>query len=230
MNKTNEEMDENNGARGFQPARIVSGGMGCFLNPPGHPEHSYHVETYADWWHYQRSEPDGLMSLTTALLSEYISGGMQRRIDRILTGWEASKPALDAPECREWIRRVMRHFATCYRGDESLGQMAWYAGNVRIRHDWDPMVHTDEHCGVHLIRKYYPEYMPVWQDFGEGAFTVYEGLDGEPLWSWRLDTMAWIRTERVATLRESYRAGGQAALSPQWFPGVLIENDETKKV
>lgn len=136
---------------------MVSGGMGGFLNPPTHPEHTQHVETDLR----KRPENRGGMSLSTTLECEWMDDATKAAARTALDSWQ--RPPMDAPEVIAWILQVLGYFKGCYRGPDPEPE-CWHAGRLSID-DRDPMQHLDEHAGVRLIRKYYPEFMPTAQMF-----------------------------------------------------------------
>lgn len=63
-----------------EPGQIRTTGMGGFLNPPNHPEHSYSVEF--DLW--RRPENRGGMSLTCASTCEWLDDETKREAKELL--------------------------------------------------------------------------------------------------------------------------------------------------
>lgn len=133
--------------------RIRSSGMGGFLNPPTHPEHTHSVETDL------RKHPDnrGSMSLTAAVDSAWLADETRADARRMLEGWIA--PDLDTPDVQEWILQVLGYFRGCYKG-EGAEPECWHAGTLRIVKTGEALPPVQEHAGVHLIRKYYPAFVP----------------------------------------------------------------------
>jgi hypothetical protein len=132
--------------------RIADGGMGGFLNPPNHPEHDHHVRgPYGD-----------CCSLSCAVSDQTLLGSIRQEAQAILEAWD--RPSLDSPEVREWITQVLGYYRNCYRG-QGAEPTCWHAANLLIDPERKPMEHANDHAGVRLIRKYYPEYMPTEQDF-----------------------------------------------------------------
>ncbi len=76
---------------------IVSGGMGNFLEPPGHPNHD---------WHIQSGETT-FYSLTAALDATDVPDMLKADIQKLLDNAQ-----LDLSE--EWIQNVYRHHHNCY--------------------------------------------------------------------------------------------------------------------
>jgi len=139
--------------------RIVEGGMGGFLNPPGHPEHDWHVETDLR----RKPENRGCMSLSYAAMDETLDPATQIQVQNLLDQWGSDLPPLTAPTVVDWIHQVLGYYKSCYnfQGEES----GWHVGCLTTDSDLDPLENTDFHAGVHCIRKFYPEYRPSRCDF-----------------------------------------------------------------
>lgn len=138
---------------------VTNSGMGGFLNPPGHPEHSMSVQTG------RSDNPNGIYSLSSAINSEWLSPGLRGRCSGILKRWEANKLPLEHEDVQEWICHVLGYFKGCYKGQTKDGAESWNASDLKIDSECDPMTRADDHAGVHLIRKYYPEYQPRIEHF-----------------------------------------------------------------
>jgi hypothetical protein len=145
-------------------------GMGGFLNPPTHPEHSMHVET-----HYRNHRVSGGMSLSAAVKCEYLADHIRASAKRVLDAWQ--KPSLNSKAVKQWIRQVLGYFRNCYKGDGNEPE-CWNAGTLKIMpkneaNAWGvyPVLPSiDEHAGVHFIRQYYPEYVPTAKEFAEAKW------------------------------------------------------------
>lgn len=142
-------------------------GMGGFLNPPGHPEHTHHIETDLRRRPWNR----GGMSLSTAVKCEYLDDATRAAARKLLDTWLANKQPLDSPEVQGWVRQVLGSFKGCFKGQETAPGAGdeWDVGKLRINSEVDPLLNADLHAGVHLIRKYYPEFIPTAEHFG-GAY------------------------------------------------------------
>jgi len=139
-----------------EKGRIVNGGMGGFLCPPSHPTYSQHVETDLN----RRPEYHGGMSLETAIDCDWLDNATRAVARTILNSWK--RPALESPEVQEWILQVLGYFKGCYCRGDGAEPEDWHAANLAI----NPENRTvDEHAGVHLIRKYYPEFTPSEEHF-----------------------------------------------------------------
>jgi hypothetical protein len=128
--------------------KLVNRGMGGFLNPPTHPEHEWSVIEI------ERNREVGSMMLTLAAEQSF-----QPAVDK-LAAWVA--PPLDSSEVQDWISQVLGYFKGCYKGQ---GEDGWNCTKLRIHQKPDPMLNIDTHAGVHLIRKYYPEFTPTKEHF-----------------------------------------------------------------
>ena len=78
--------------------------------------------------------------------------------------WECNKLALDSPEIQDWILQVLGYFRGCYNllPWEEAG---WNVSALTISQLLDPMEYIGQHAGVHLIRRYYPEFAPTPEQF-----------------------------------------------------------------
>lgn len=125
--------------------KLVNRGMGGFLNPPGHPEHDWSIQsTYGDTFS---------MSLSSA------KGAAQGK----LNSW--CPLPLDSEPVQDWIAQVLGYFKGCYCGQDKQGQTSWNVSDIRITNEIDPVLNQDLHAGVHLIRKYYPEFVAEGKHF-----------------------------------------------------------------
>lgn len=141
-----------------------SSGMGGFLNPPTHPEHTNSVEIDLD----KRKENRGCMSLSAAVECEWLSDTTRAWAKELLDGWK--KPNINSPEVKKWIRQVLGYFKNCYKGAGEEPE-CWHAGKLDIVPEDSLQLHPiDEHAGVHFIRQYYPEYVPTEQEFKEAKW------------------------------------------------------------
>jgi len=147
----------------YERGRIKSGpreGMGGFLNPPGHPEHTMSVETDLR----RRPENRGAMSLGAAAEAEWLHPATRAEAKRHLANWHANKLPLDHPDVVDWRHRVLGYFKNSWKGD---GAEPWNVANLRST--MPPGGSPNDHAGVHLIQKYYPEYQPTPDDWA-GAY------------------------------------------------------------
>ena len=133
--------------------KLVHQGQGGFLNPPTHPEH--------DWCVHSSYDDTFWLSLTAAAESEWLNSGTRLAAKAKLRAWQPLPITDEAVQ--DWIHQVLGYFHNCYKGED--GPEAWHAGKLRISEDADPVASADLHAGVHLIRRYYPEYQPTAEDF-----------------------------------------------------------------
>ncbi len=128
-------------------------GMGCHLEPPGHPSYTAHV-----------SEGTGEMSLDCALTSALVHESVRVEIRAMLDAYVP--PPVTSPSVRRWIAEVLAYYKGCYR-NAAAGDRQWYAGYMIIANarSVNPMEHVDNHAGVNFVRKYYPDWAPTKEDF-----------------------------------------------------------------
>lgn len=125
--------------------KIENSGQGGFLNPPGHPEHSFCVHSvYGDtFW----------LSLSTAAYdSDWLNCETIGKARGILKRWERNKKPLN--EIQDWIYKIMGYFNTCYTPNNKDRNVS----NCLIKKKWNPLKHQGRHLGVLHIRQYYPEF------------------------------------------------------------------------
>jgi hypothetical protein len=141
-----------------EQGRIVTGnGMGGFLCPPTHPMHTQHVETDLR----RRPENRGRESLEYAVEDETLTNATRAAARTVLNSWKA--PPLDSEEIRGWVLQVLGYFRGSY--NMTLTEEGWHCDKMTFDHELDPMDHIENHAGVHLIRKYYPDFTPTREDF-----------------------------------------------------------------
>jgi hypothetical protein len=161
---------------------IVRSGCGGFLNPPGHPSHTFSV------YEGPRRDPRSIMSLESTIGAEWLSEKVRAEAKALLDGWAAEETALtpeeqtetlmqrgyfrltlSAPAVQEWILQVLGYFRGCYRNPNVDGLRQWAVSDLIINRDRNPLEYLDEHAGVRLIRQYYPGFAPTAEHFG-GAY------------------------------------------------------------
>lgn len=150
-------------------SRVISGGAGCFLDAPTYPTHTHSVETDLD-----RSPANcGSMSLEYAATCDYLDAETRKQAADMLAGWQA--PAIDSPDVQAWILQVLGYFHDCYRGAGEEAE-CWNVSNLEIwGSNWyEPRLQAGiyprpitDHAGVHLIRKFYPEFIPTAANWAE---------------------------------------------------------------
>ena len=142
--------------------RIVAEGMGGFLCPPGHPAHEQSVETDLR----RQPEKRGYMSLKAAVDCEWLDNATQNDARDLLTKWQMQdRLPIDAPDVQEWVLQVLGYFHNCYNLRDSSIAENWHVANLTIDIRINPLIHTDCHAGVHLIRSYYSEFVPTAEHF-----------------------------------------------------------------
>lgn len=138
---------------------LKPGRCGCFLEPPNHPTYSWEI-----------SDRNNLMSLNS--VEENPSWFDKHTIERakeLLANW--NKLPIDHPEVQAWIHEVLGYFKNCFANQVMLhvnnDKRAWNASHLYIMNidPFYPHNMVDEHAGVHLIRKHYPDFIPTEQDF-----------------------------------------------------------------
>ena len=145
--------------------KMGDGGMGGFLNPPGHPEHTMRVHELCPGW--KKYGPD------MSSLSSYAENGTDEscrdRCRDILAAYVG--PATDSPEFQAWARQVMGYFRNCWRQPECVRKFRGISDakqwNCDMLYMGAPLkLHTiDDHAGVNFILKYYPGWVPAPEDF-----------------------------------------------------------------
>ena len=143
-------------------ARLSSDrGMGGFLDPPEYPSHSFHIETDLG----RRPHNRGSMSLEAAEGAARLDPTTRKEVRELLNKWKSSRPPLDSPKVRKWVSQVLGYMRNGYRNPDVVGSAQWNASNLIFDTTRDPVRNADDHAGVRVIRKFYPEYMPTDSDF-----------------------------------------------------------------
>lgn len=148
-------------ATATEQGRIVSGGMGGFLNPPGHPEHSMHVETGLR----RKKENRGGLSLSAAASCEWLNRETRHAARLRLNAWAKAKPALSDAAIQDWIMHVLGYFRGCY----VRPYCSRNADQLRIDSKLNPLANAHTHAGVAFIRDFYPDFHPSASHFA-GAY------------------------------------------------------------
>jgi hypothetical protein len=139
--------------------KIVSGGLGGFLNPPGHPENSFHVET----------DLGPRLSLSSAVNRDWLDSKTRQSAEQMLQQWEAGKSLISDPDVQNWIRAVLGYFKFCY----IRPYFSHNANDLLISLKLNPLANAHTHAGVHFIRAFYPEFHPSSQHFEEAYWGRY---------------------------------------------------------
>ena len=144
-----------------EKGRIASDGMGGFLNPPGHPEHTFSVETDLR----RRKEDRGRMSLSCAADCKWLNRETRHSARRLLNQWKKEKPAVSDPAIQDWICRVLGYFRNCYVAPFK----GTNADQLIIDSKRNPLANCHAHAGVCYVRRFYPEFHPGAEHFA-GAY------------------------------------------------------------
>lgn len=127
-------------------------GAGSFLEPPFSKTHKWGIVAGYDRGNgYQEYS-----SVDYYLEDEHVPEEAKIQIRQIIGKEE--RPDITDPEVHDWICRVMGYFKHSYRNPVTG---SWNAGELKIDVNSNPeytIAHQDGHAGVHLIRKYYPEF------------------------------------------------------------------------
>lgn len=134
---------------------VVNQGMGNFLCPPGHPSHAYCIETDLR----RRPENRSRCSLETAAECEWLDAKTVNTARKLLDDWRPLSQESD--EVQAWILQILGYFRNCYCCGDGTKPEDWHARNLVIAKSGP----VDKHAGVHLIRKYYPEFVPSDEHF-----------------------------------------------------------------
>lgn len=133
--------------------RIAAGGMGGFLNPPGHPEHDWHVEGY-------RGDCASLSSCVNSTASDW-SERVRKQAAAKLADWV--KLPLSSPAVDDWVRQVLGYFRGCYVGAD--GNRIADKLHMFAHPPGTELANAATHAGVLFILDFYPDYLPQQADF-----------------------------------------------------------------
>src|SRR5512135_3790184 len=143
-------------------ARVVRNGSGDFLDPPWYPTHTYSVETDLR----RRPGNRGSMSLSYAAEeAPWLDEDTRKEARALLDKWKKDRPSLTSAKVQDWIHQVLGYFKGGYRNPAKEGATQWHASNLIFDQERDPVADADDHAGVHLIRKFYPDFVPSASDF-----------------------------------------------------------------
>lgn len=107
------------------------------------------------------------MSLTAAAKDSWLDPATRAEARKMLKAWQPPPP--NSPEIIDWRQQVLGYFRSMYRNPNAAKGEEWNASTMIVDRDRDPLENADDHAGVHLIRRYYPDYVPTEEDFG-GAY------------------------------------------------------------
>ena len=149
-------------------ALIADSGMGGFLDPPDYPTHSFHIQTDLG----RRIQHRGSMSLESAegTDSAWLDPTTRKEARELLNKWKSSRPPLSSPKVQKWISEVLGYMRSGYRNPNVAGSAQWNASNLIFDAARSPVANADDHAGVRLIRKFYPEYIPTEEDFANARW------------------------------------------------------------
>lgn len=131
---------------------LVDEGMGGYLNPPGHPEHTYSIQGFRGG-HEVRG-----ISLREALDDEY-AGSIRGAAKNLLNKWSKGRPAAP-PE--EWVKQVYIYFQHCYskngtnRSETDCITYGKFWGNAEQEKDANPYFHL----GFLFVNEFFPAHGP----------------------------------------------------------------------
>lgn len=131
---------------------MVDSGMGGFLNPPDHPEHSYSIEGC------RGGHVVEMMSLSSCL-DDYYRGGVRGAVKAKLKQWEQNRPAVPP---HEWVVKVYKYFRHCYskdginRGVDDCVTYGKFWDNAEQEQNENPY----HHLGFMFVKSFYPVHEP----------------------------------------------------------------------
>jgi len=151
--------------------QLIQSGMGGFLNPPLHPEHSWSLA----------SGDGGGMSLSSAIGCEWLSESSKKQARVLLDKWEhIDKLPISDARVQDWIYHILGYFCDCYAKPDNEGAKdRWDIDQLDMDSQVNPMTKIDLHAGVHFIRKYYPDYCPTQQDFDNAYWGTKKVIKNE---------------------------------------------------
>lgn len=139
-------------------------GAGGFLNPPGHPEHVYSVHGYRG----RSREASSITSLSAAVACEWVSDEARAEAKALLDAWTEANRGTTPPVA--WVRSVLGYFRHMYRWRDRADPKAWHVSELLADSKRDPVENADDHAGVNLIRRFYPEFTPTADDFAQARW------------------------------------------------------------
>jgi peptidoglycan hydrolase-like protein with peptidoglycan-binding domain len=191
---------ESRGERG----RIVPGSSGGFLQPPGHPDTKFAIETDLR----RRPENRSRARISSALEPDSsFDAATREQAAKLMRDYKANQPPLSHPAVQEWVRSTLGYYNRGYGGHPELGEKRWHAGNL-VFDDRDPVLNADEHAGVRSIRQHYPDFKPTAADFAPGGY----GQKASSVWH--------ADVESLSGLHDKLRNSDLVTMSDK--PGVTI--------
>lgn len=119
-------------------------GSGGFLNPPGHPTHTWRVEEYTSA--RKNAKCTGVYSLEGVVSSEWIPAPVRERAAKLL----AETAVLESPL---WVRQVYGYFRNMWTPDGTPWDNV--SNLISGRPDGAP---DDWHAAVVFVRKFFPAH------------------------------------------------------------------------
>lgn len=124
--------------------KVVPGSAGAFLDPPGHPHHKFHVETYRS---ARSKEPDSVVFLSTARDNPEEYPQVQARVAKLFADAEMV--------CSEtWMRYVYNYFRSMYapeNGDRNVSNAISDPTNS---------LPPERHLGYLTVKEHFPDHTP----------------------------------------------------------------------
>lgn len=139
-------------------------GCGGFLDAPGYPTHTHSIVSY------RGSKPRDFESISSLRydLEDWIPADIRAQAKALLDAWHANPPSIDSAEVQDWIHQVLGYFRNCWRGKGPEPE-CWHANKLEIVSgplmDGVQVYAIEKHAGVHMIRKFYPEFTPSAEDW-----------------------------------------------------------------
>jgi aryl-phospho-beta-D-glucosidase BglC (GH1 family) len=124
---------------------LVNDGMGGFLNPPNHPEHTYSIQEF------RGGHECGSYSLGSAAESDWMPGAVRGTAKGVLKRWKIGEPD------ESWLASVYNYFRHCYRredGTEVTYGNFW--GNAEQEQSENPL----NHRAYQFVKQFYPDHQP----------------------------------------------------------------------
>ena len=110
------------------------------------------------------------MSLEAAEDAAWLDPTTKKEARELLSKWKSSRPPLQSPKVQKWISEVLGYMRSGYRNPNIAGSAQWNASNLIFDSSRSPVANADDHAGVRLIRKFYPEYVPTEDDFANARW------------------------------------------------------------
>ncbi len=125
--------------------RLVSGGQGQFMCPPGHPMHRYHLEAGP------ARNPNALMGLQHALDADTwgVTDSLRARVQKL---YDEAELVMS----EDWVRQVYGYFKNSYSPDGTDRNVS----NAVFVKAGEPLPPATHHLGYLCVRKYFPDATP----------------------------------------------------------------------